>query len=252
MSQKNTPALGQFPRNSSVNVTTATGGSLTAPTNTGLVFTAGPDGTDIEQIAAIATAVQTSAQTIELFTSLDFGASFTALPMTGSFAASAAVAAVCNIAMPNTLPMGPSNCLRLPGCAGVFTHRMDQSLLSELSNYYVGKVPSGGTANAQTLAMAYNSAGTQLAAAPTTGDILDMVAGLSCSAAMTIQAGAAGAGVTVKRSDAADTATNDVVKYGRYRFVFNGTNWILLATARLYAAITQTQAVTVSAWGVDR
>jgi hypothetical protein len=253
MSTKSVPAFPQYKRNSGVNIATANGGNLEAPTNTGLVFVAGPDGTEIHEIGAICTTTQTSAQTVQLFTSADMGSTFAALPMTGSLAASAVAGVSVNVAHPNGVPMGPTNALALAGAPGPFTHTLSRSGQSENPLWFRAAVPTGGTANAQTCTLVYNYAGTQLspaAAAPATGSILDLTAGVTNSAATTIAVGGAAA-VTVKRFDGTDLVAGDITKGFRYRFVFNGANWILLPTQRLYAALTQSQKVTVTAWGAD-
>lgn len=251
MSVKNSQGFTQFGRNYSVNIATASGGSLTVPTNTGLLFVAGPDGADIWQMGAIATATQTSANTLEFFTSADFGATFSALPMTGAFAASAAVAAAVNIALPNTVPGGPTNPLLLGGSIGAFTHAMQSSALTESASWFCGQYPSAGTVNAQTIAQCYNTAQTAYGVAQVQGRMIDFTAGLTNSGAMTLAVGGAAA-VAVTTSAGSALAGNEVTKGFRYRVIDTGSSYILLPTQRLYVAMTQSQGVTVTAWGADR
>lgn len=251
MSITNTPAYTQFPRTGQVNIT-ASNASLTVPTNTGLVYVAGPDGTDIWSLGALATATQTSANTLEFFISKDFGATFAALPMTAQFTAGATAPTALPIALPNAVPGGPTNPLLLAGSPGAFTRTMAQSSLSDSATWFVGNAPTGGSANAQTLTGVYNSANTQLGSAMSAGRIIDLVAGFTNSGALTLQLGAAGAGVAVQTPAGAALTGAEVTKGFRYRFIDDGTHWILLPTDRLYVAMTQSQAVTVTAWGADR
>src|ERR1044072_914511 len=96
MSTKNKPSLPQYPTKASVYLSSLNPRTLLAPQITGLLCVAGPDGTEIYEAAAIATATQTSANQIELFTSNDYGATFTYLPVTGAFTAGAAASTVLN------------------------------------------------------------------------------------------------------------------------------------------------------------
>lgn len=252
MSQKNTGAFTQFPRNYGVNITTLNGGSLTVPTNTGLLAVAGPDGMDIWALAAMATATQTSANNLEFFVSKDFGATFAALPITGAFTAGATAPTALNIGMPNTVPAGPTNPLVLGGVPGPFTHTMAQSSLSETASWYSGYAPTGGSANAQTLAVCFNTSGTQAASALAVSRIFDFVAGFTNSGALTLQLGLAGAGTAVTTPAGAALTGAEVTKGFRYRVVDTGAAYILLPSDRLYVAMTQSQACTVTAWGADR
>lgn len=251
MTTKNTGSFTQFPRVAQVNITTANGGSLTAPTQTGLAYVAGPDGSDVWMAAAVATAAQTSANTIQLYVSKDFGATFGLLPITGTFAAGGAVSTVLNLPLPNTIPSGPTSPLVLGGVPGAFTHTMAQSSLSENAAWFVGQFPTAGTANVQTLAQCYNSAQTAYGAAQVTGRIIDFVAGLTNSGAMTLTVGTAAAAAVTTPAGAALTG-NEVTKGFRYRVIDAGTSYILLPTDRLYCAMTQSQAVTVTINGADR
>ncbi len=251
MSIKNAGSLTQFPRVGAINVTTANGGSLTAPTNTGLLFVAGPDGADIWTIGAIATATQTSANVIELFITKDFGTTFTALPMGATFTAAAASGTTLNVPLPNTVPGGPTNPLLLGGNPGAFTHTLTSSLQTESLTWFAGQYPTAGTANAQTLANAYNTAGTLAGSALAQGRMFDFVAGVTNSGATTL-AITGGAATAVQVPSGSALAGGEITKGFRYRVIDTGTVFILLPTDRLVAAITQTQAVTLTAWGADR
>lgn len=250
MSVKSTQGFTQFGRCYSANVTTANGGSLTAPTNTALVAVAGPDGMDIWQAAAMATATQTSANQLEFFISKDFGSTFAILPVTATFTAGVASGTALNVPLPNTVPGGPTNPLTLGGAPGCFTHAMAASGLSESANWFAGQYPTAGTANAQTLAQCYNSANTAYGAAQVQGRIIDFVAGSTNSGAMTLAVGGAAA-VAVTTFNGSALTGNEITKGFRYRVIDTGTSYILLPTDRLYVAMTQSQAVTVTAWGRD-
>lgn len=250
MSVKNTQGFTQFGRCYSVNVTTAGLGSFTVPTNTGLLAVAGPDGMDIWTLAGLATATQTSANQLAFFVSKDFGATFLAQPPTATFIAGAASGSAINVPLPNGVPGGPTNPLTLGGITGAFSHTMAQSAMSENAAWFAGQYPTAGTANVQTLAQCYNSAQTAYGAAQVQGRIIDFVAGLTNTGSMTLAIGSAAAAAITTFSGAALTG-NEITKGFRYRAIDTGTAYILLPTDRLYVAVSQTQAVTVSAWGKD-
>lgn len=255
MSIKNTGAFGQFPRLNSIQLSTANT-NYTNPTTPGLLWVAGPDGSEIHELAIAPTATVTTANQMQFFTSPDGGTTFNLLPMSAVMAvyamAQTTAIPVTVPVMPNGVPMGPTNPLMLPGIFDDITHSYAQSTLSELTNYFHGGV-SQGTVNAQTLPNCVNGAGTALGAAPATGTIVDFTAGaaLTNNAGMTIAPGAQVA-TAIKRTAATALSAGDVTAGFRYRMVFDGTQWILRMTTRLYFAMGQAQAVVATAWGVDR
>lgn len=254
MSIRNTPSLTQFPFYNSVQLTTANT-NYTSPTNTALLAVAGPDGLDLWTIAAIITANQASNNQVQLFHSPDGGTTFNFMPLSLALASGnigqTSAATSGNFAMPNGVPMTPSNPLVLAGRGLPFTYPMTNSVLTESTTYYAGQAQTGGTANAQTIASVFNSAGTQLAATPATGTILDFVAGVTNTTTTTIAPGLQVA-TAIKRDASTQLSAGDITKGFRYRAIFDGTQWILLLTDRIYAACGQTQAITVSAWGAHR
>jgi hypothetical protein len=253
MSLKSIGAFGQFPRLFTATAGTANGGTLTAPTNTVLLGPAGPDGTDLIQLAAIASVSQTSANLVNLYQSPDGGTTLLPLPLQASFAASAAAGTVANFTFPNAVPIGPQNPLELQGIRGAFTHTLAQSALTESANWYVGVGEGGGTANAQALAAIYNTAGTQLSATPATGTIVDYTPGVTNTTTTTVKLGLAGSGVAINRvGSSTGLSANDLLAHNPYRMYFDGTEWILLITYRLYIGVSVSQAVHVTGWGFDR
>lgn len=255
MSIKNTGSFPQFPRCSSVTIGTANT-IYTTPSAPGLLWVAGPDGSDIIELAVIPNATVTTANQIQLYTSRDGGTTFFLLPMSGAMQtytmAQNTALPVTVPAMPNGLPMNPSNPLSLAGITTINNLSYAQSTLSELTNYYYGGV-SQGTANAQTLPYCYNSAGTLLSATPATGTIVDFEAGLGLTntTTATIAPGSQIA-TTINRTSSVGLSAGDLTAGFRYRMTFDGTRWILGITQRLYFAMGQAQLTTATAWGFDR
>jgi hypothetical protein len=198
----------------------------------------------------MATATQTSANALEFFVSKDFGSTFLALPITASFTAGATAPTALNVPLPNTVPGGPTNPFTLGGAVGAFTHVMASSALTENATWFAGQYPSAGTVNAQTIAQCYNTSGTAFGAAQVAGRIIDFTAGLTNSAAMTLAVGSAAA-TSVTKPDGTALSGGEVTKGFRYRVIDTGASYILLPTDRLYVAMTQSQACTVTAIGKE-
>ena len=256
MYANNTPALPQYPRSYAVQLSAANT-NYTAPTNTALLWVAGPDGSDVEGISAAANANQGSANQAQFFLSPDGGTTFNVLSLSAALASGnigqTTALQSANFNLPSGVPMGPSAPLRLAGVPSGFVRTLTQGALTDSALYYRGLLPTQGTVNAQVLAAVYNAAGTQLSATPATGTIVDLIAGLTNTSAATIQLGAAGSGVALKRSVGAlaNLSAGDLTANFPYRLIFDGTEWCVLITTRLYAAIGQAQGVTVTAWGRD-
>lgn len=259
MSIKSTPAYTQFPRSYQINNATGVNTTYTgaSPTGVVLLWQAGPDGSDIWDISVIPAATVTTANQMQFFNSPDGGTTFNFLPLSAAMAtytmAQTTAAPVTHIPHPNGVPMGPTNPWVLGGVPGPFNLTTTQSAVTEALNYYVGQVPTAGTANAQTLPLAYNSAGTLLGATPATGSILDFVAGLTCTGSTTFAPGGQVA-TTMKRTVGAlaNLSAGDLTAGFRYRAVFDGTQWDLLVAQRLYFAMGVSQAVVASVVGCDR
>ena len=249
---RNTLSLVQYVRNYGIQLSTANT-NYTTPTTPGLLWTAGPDGSQIWNLAVTPTATVTTANQMQFFSSPDGGTTFNVLPF-GAVMATYTMAQntalpITNVSMPNGVPMGPSNPLVLSGVTDYQVLSYAQSTLSEpTTTYYGGK--SFGTANAQTLPYCYNEAGTLLSASPATGTIVDFEAGLTNTTTTTIAPGSQVA-TAIKRTSATQLSASDLTAGFRYRMVFDGAEWILLLTQRLYFAMGQAQAVVATAWGGD-
>ena len=255
MSIRNTGSFAQNPRNYGIQLSTANT-NYSTPNTPGLLWVAGPDGSEIYELAVIAAATVTTANQIQYYASPDGGTTLNLLPIGGVMStytlAQTTALPVVTANMPNALPMGPSNPLLLSGIADDITLSYAQSTLSELTSYYRGGV-SQGTANAQTLPNCYNSSGTLLSATPATGTIVDFTAGatLTNTTTTTIAPGSQIA-TALKRTTATQLSAGDVTAGFRYRMVFDGTEWILRITQRLYCAMGQAQTCYFTAWGADR
>ena len=259
MSVRNTASLTQVPFNYQGQLTTANT-NYTSPSNTIILAQAGPDGSDIWGLAAVANANQSSANQVQLFISPDGGTTFNFLPLTAAIASGnitqTAGAALVNFNHTNGVPLGPTNPFVLGGRGGGFTYPMTNSVVTESTSYYKAYAPTTGTANAQTQAICFNASGTQLAAGAA-GVIVDFQAGLTTTTTGTLAFGAQ-TGQTAKRSAQgaapANLAAGDLTAGFWYRAIWDvaNTQWLVLITDRLYAAIGETQGVTVSCWGAHR
>lgn len=253
MTTRNTGSFIQSPRSYSIQLATANT-NYTTPTTPGLLWIAGPDGSDISEIAVTPTATVTSANQMQFFASPDGGTTFNLLPFGAVMAtytmAQTTALPITYIPMPNNQPMGTSNPFVLTGVTNYPTFAMVQSTLTDLATvFYGGK--SFGTANAQTLPFCYNTAGTILGASPATGSIVDFECGITNTTTATIAPGSQIA-TAIKRSSGTNLSAGDLTVGFRYRMVWDGTEWILLLTQRLYFAMGQAQGVCATAWGYDR
>lgn len=215
---------------------------------------AGPDGSDLWQIAATITANQASANQVQLFQSPDGGTTFNFMPLSALLAAGniaqTTQATTANFVMPNTVPMGPTNPLIIGGRGLPFTYPTTNSVQTESTLYFTCQFSTTGT-TAQVCANCYNASGTQLGASPATGTIVDFQAGGTTSGATTVAFGLQSA-TSIKRTSAVALSSGDITTGFVYRAIYDGTEWILLLTDRIYAAIGQSQASTVSVWGAHR
>lgn len=249
---RNTLSLPQYPRMTSAQLATANT-SYTSPTNVALMIVAGPDGTQCENMSAVPTATVSTANQLQFFQSPDGGTTFNLLPFgavmaTYTMAQTTAYPAT-SIVMPNGLPIGPSNPFYMSGLSDYEALSYAQSTLSEpTTTFYGGK--SFGTVNAQTLPYCFNESGTILPASPATGTIVDFEAGLTNTTTTTVAPGLQGA-TAIKRNSATQLSAGDLTVGFRYRMVFDGTEWILGITNRLYAAQGQAQATCFTAWYRD-
>lgn len=252
MSIRNTGSFPQVPRLYSLQFSTANT-NYTTPTTPGLLWVAGPDGSEVWGISAVPSATINTANQIQLFTSPDGGTTFNLFPAStvmGTYTMAQTTALpVTNMVNPNGVPLGPTNPFVLAGATGLEQLVYAQSTLSEPTWYYQGGVTQG-TANAQTMPYAVNSAGTELTASPAYGTILDFTAGATNTSTTTIAPGLQGA-VGIKRTASVQLSAGDLTIGFRYRAWWDGTEWILMLTQRLYCAQGQAQASVFSAWGRD-
>lgn len=235
---------------------TANGGSETAPTNTSLLLTSAPDGSDIWGLSALANATGGSANRVDTFVSPDGGTTFQLLPfraLLAAFTLSATADLVpANMAAPNTIPLGPTNPFVLGGKPDLQNLIMAQSVQSDNPLYFRGG-ESEGSANAHTLPYCVNSAGTELGASPAYGSIVDFVCGqgLPNTTTTTIAPGLQAA-TPLRRKSGTELSANDLFAGMKYRMWFDATFWRLVMTPRLYIAISQSQGVTAQVWGAHR
>lgn len=255
MSIRNTGSFPQYPRLSSIQLATANT-IYTTPTTPGLLWVAGPDGSDIIEMAIAPTATVTTANQMQFYTSPDGGTTFNLLPMSAVMAtytmAQTTAIPITIPPMPNGLPMSQSNPLTLAGVGNYPTFSMAQSTFTDLATVYYGG-RSFGTVNAHTLPFCYNTSGTLLSATPTAGTIVDFECGqgLTNTSTTTIAPGSQIA-TAIKRTSATQLSAGDLTQGFRYRMIWDGTEWILLLTTRLYFAMGQAQGVVATAWGFDR
>lgn len=253
MSMKNTYSLPQYPRNYSIQLSTANT-NYTAPVTPGLLWVAGPDGSDIWNLSVIPTATVTTANQMQFFTSPDGGTTFNFIlsgVMPTYTMAQTTAAPVLYIPHPNGVPLGPTNPLILTGVTDIEALTYAQSTLSEPTTSYFGGVTQG-TANAQTCPYAFNSALAILGTTPATGTVIDFEAGSTNTAACTLVVGNQTGTPSIKRASGTALSAGDLTKGFRYRAWWDGTEWILLLTQRLYFAQGQAQATVATAWGADR
>ncbi len=254
MTMKNTGTFVQYPRSYAIQLSTANT-NYTTPATPGLLWQAGPDGSQIWGVSVTPTATVATANQIQLFVSPDGGTTFNLLPVSAVQAtytmAQTTALPTQLLLFPGGVPITPVNPLPLSGLTDDFTMSYANSTLSELTNYYRGGV-SQGTVNAQTLPACYNSSGTLLAASPATGTIVDFTAGatLTNTTTTTIAPGSQIA-TALKRTTATQLSAGDITAGFRYRMIFDGTQWILRIAPRIYCAQGQAQANVFSAWGGD-
>lgn len=237
MAIQNLAAFAQYRRTYQTVLTTANGGTLAAPTNTGLLSVAGPDGSLITRLTAQARATITATQ-MQLYLSKDGGTTLN-LINTGAYAAATSLTST-----------------QLTGFTGT---QLDGSGLSEVNpiplsgvtNYGTSAPTYGGTsqgsANAQLLPFA--SSITTL----TAGTIVDFEAGLTNTLTTTLTVGSATAASVVRDASGAALSAGDITAGFRYRVWCDGAFWRLMMTDRLYVAsgITLAGGIVVTAQQAD-
>lgn len=254
MSIKNTAAPAQYPRSSQIALATANSTYTGAITTPGLLWVAGPDGSEIWDISVTPTATVTTANQMQFYMSPDGGTTNNLLPLGAVMAiytmAQTTALPITHMPHPNGLPMGASNPLIVGGHSTYNGLAQIQSMQTPIALQYDGGI-SQGTANAQTLPFAYNAAFTLMGASPTTGSIIDFECGITNTGTTTIAPGGQSATAIKKGAALANLVAGDLTAGFRYRAVWDGTEWVLLITNRIYFAMGQAQAVVASAWGKD-
>lgn len=241
----NTPAYAQYPRSYSVVVSAAN-------TNT-LLYQAGPDGSLIVGLGALATLGGTAAN-MQFYNSPDGNTTANLLPLSAAIASTAVSSTVAlpvtNVTKTDGTLLSPTNPIYLSGCANFKGFSVTQSALTSLSTYYDGG-RTQGSANAQTLPFCQNSSGTIYLSTGVTNAIIDFEANFTTTATgATIQPVNATA-LNIVRDNGAVAQAGDITKGFRYRGWVSGTNFYLIITERLYCAIGAAVQVTFTAWGVD-
>jgi hypothetical protein len=245
MSVINTPAFAQYPRSYSVQVSAAN-------TNT-LLWTAGPDGTLLTQIAAV-NILGGVAANLQFYNSPDGNTTTKLLPFSAATTTTTVSAAtaipIVNVARPDGTLFSPTSPLYL---SGVTVHKglvMSQSTLSNLSSYYDGG-RSQGSANAQTLPFSQNSSGTIYLSTGVTNAIVDFEANFTNSTTTATIQIANAAPLNLFRDDGTAIQAGDLTAKFRYRGWVSGTSFFLLITQRMYVAIGAATSIAFTAWGID-
>jgi hypothetical protein len=236
---------------------TAANASYTAPTNTKLLAVAGPDGSLITKIGAVALVAQTSANQVQLYKSPDAGTTFLLTPLTATFAVSAAAFSVVNVTQPDGVTLGEQSVPQGGGypLGGVLIPNMLASInnsgYSTNPLYFTG-LPSQGSANAQTVPQTFqNGAYSALTATPSTGTIVDFTPSYTNSGAATLKIGGQSGTPAIVRAGTLTALTGgELTARFPVRVIWDGTNWQLLITERLYVAMNQAQNISVEAQGV--
>lgn len=237
----NTAAFAQYRRGYNAVTTTANTTYTSSPTNTALLYVAGPDGSIITKLASVPRATTAGTIQMQLFRSRDGGTTFT-------FENSAT--------LPNTT-LNQSTQL-----SGINFTQIDGTLVSETNPialtgqtaFYntVSTTPvqggtSQGAANVQTLPQAIG------VSALSKGLIVDFEAGLTNTSTATLTVGTSAATNVVRDYNGASLSAGDITAGFRYRVWYDGSAWRLVVTDRLYVAqgITVANGVVTSAYGAD-
>lgn len=253
MSMKNTGTFVQYPRTYTIQHSTANT-NYTTPTTPSILWQAGPDGSQIWGISVTPTATVTTANQIQLFLSPDGGTTFDLLPISAfqpTYTMAQTTALPTQLLLfPGGVALSPTNPLPLGGVSTMNNLSYANSTLSELATYFYGGQTSG-TANAQLCPYAFNSSGTLATGTPTTGSIVDFEATLTNTAAMTLKVGTQTGTPALVRASGTNVSAGDITKRFRYRATWDGTQWVLMLTPRIYVGQGQAQANVFSAWGGD-
>lgn len=235
----NTAAFAQYRRSFETIATTATA-SLTAPTNTKLLYVAGPDGSLLTKVFSVPLATNVSNQ-VQFYKSPDGGTTFNLMQTTLCPANTVTTSSqISGVAMPQLdgTALSESNPLALGG---------KTSLETSLQSAPISGGTSQGSVNAQTLPAAIS------VSSLVKGTIVDFEAGLTNTLATTLTIGTAAAAAVVRDYNGAALSAGDITAGFRYRVWYDGTSWRLVVTDRLYVgiAITFATGICTTAQGVD-
>lgn len=237
----NTAAFAQYRRNYTAVTTTANTTLTGSPTNTALLYAAGPDGSLITRLSSIPRNTLATDTQVQIFRSLD-GGTTKLLLMTGELNAVAAStsAQLTGLAFPqvdgsdiyeaNPIPLGGQS-----------------AFVNSVSSSPTLGGTSQGSANAQTLPFAVSV--TSLV----TGTVIDFEAGLTNTSSMTLAIGTSAATSVVRDFSGATLTAGDITAGFRYRVWYDGSFWRLVITDRLYVAqaVTLADGIATTAQAVD-
>lgn len=230
MAITNLASFAQYRRASVVSATTANStyiGSATTIANSVLLHTVGPDGGILTKLSALMTATVTVTQ-LQVFISRDGGGSL--------FFWNSVLMASSGYTMAQTTLPPIANFLQPDGTT---LSEADGYPLSGVTTFGVAPVYgglSGGTANAQTLTFAAISSN------PNPGTIVYFEAGVTNTGSTTITPGAQAAQTILRDQGGAALSAGDILKGMRYGMRWDGANWRLFITDRIYVAIGVTLA----------
>jgi hypothetical protein len=213
-----TAAFAQYRRCYDAVTTTANSTYSGAVTNTALLAVAGPDGSLVTRISSIPRATVTATQ-MQLYRSKDGGTTF-------QFFTTALMAAYT---MLQTTACTPTNFNNMDGTTLSETNPIPLTGMTDFDDTTTDAGTSGGSANAQTLPFANVSALTQYS-------VFDFEAGLTNTAGTTLQFGTTAATSVVRDISGAALSAGDITAGFRYRVWYDGSNFRLIITDRLYVA----------------
>lgn len=237
----NTAAFAQYRRDYAAVTTTANTTLTSSPTNTALLYAAGPDGSLITRLSSLPRNTLAADTQMQIFMSPD-GGTTKYLVMTGKQSA----------VTPNTsAQISGLSFTQVDGTAlyeaNPFPLAGQSAFVNTVSSAPILGGTSAGSANAQTCSFAVGV--TSLVA----GTVIDFEAGLTNTAAMTLQVGTSAATSVVRDYNAAALSAGDVTAGFRYRVWYDGSFWRLVITQRLYVAQATTLAdgIVTLVQGVD-
>lgn len=226
----NTAAFAQYRRIYSAVTTTANTTLTASPTNTALLYVAGPDGSLITRIFSVPRATLSTDTQIQLFLSPDGGTTnylFNTAELPAVTIGTSAQIAGISMTQTDGSTLFEANPIPLGG---------QSAFVNSVSSAPTLGGTSRGSANAQTLPFAVGV--TSLV----TGTVVDFEAGLTNTSSTTLTIGSSAATSVVRDYNASALSAGDITAGFRYRVWYDGSFWRLVVTPRLYVA----QAVTLA------